>query len=253
VFTDWWRINPNYIKYLRAILPFLCKIQAKDVRYFIDKDFDGLKGHPAGNDLYCTHTYSIENILVNLKVLKMLLQGEYRCNDENGSEDISNISELYCNRLTEFIQIIKNANQIIHYARTENLSCCSIDNDLKKYASINLEHVKPAESESELWRIVGMLSEVSLDVLASREQDFISLDPIQDWRGKYYFAFFRKFLADLKDDRGSKAPKYFKQRANMSFSPQADIIRPLASIVDIPQCLSIFIDSCCVLGAPVIP
>jgi hypothetical protein len=30
VFTDWWRINPNYIKYLRAILPFLCKIQVKN-------------------------------------------------------------------------------------------------------------------------------------------------------------------------------------------------------------------------------
>jgi adenine-specific DNA-methyltransferase len=28
VFTDWWCGNPNYIKHLRAILPFLCKIQA---------------------------------------------------------------------------------------------------------------------------------------------------------------------------------------------------------------------------------
>jgi hypothetical protein len=37
VFTDWWRGNLNYIKYLRAILPFLCKIQAKLVEEFYQK------------------------------------------------------------------------------------------------------------------------------------------------------------------------------------------------------------------------
>lgn len=233
---------------LRVLLSRSTTAGAKDVRYFIDKDFDGLKGHKPGNDLYCTPTYSIENLLVDEQILLTLLRGEYRCSDENAADDIARIRGLYGDRLTEFLGLLKETNQLIHYARTLNIHINSIENDLKKYVQVSLEQVHSANPRTPPWKLIGMPKEVPNVDLVPYDHAFNELDPIREWRGKFVFAFFRKFLAELKEDRGCKAPRYFNKRAVMSFNPQGDITRSLASIAEIPPCLAEFFRRAMSLG-----
>ena len=53
---------------------------AEEVRsrilYFVDRDFDDLRGYPQGGDIFCTTSYSIENDLVNETVLRSILDDE---------------------------------------------------------------------------------------------------------------------------------------------------------------------------------
>ena len=226
---------------LRVILSRNVAADAQNVLFFIDKDFDGLKGHNPGRDLYCTPTYSIENLLIDIRVVETLMRGEYRCNDEDGDEEVRRIADLYKDRLEEFLVSMRGANQLIHYARAKAIRLSSIDNDIKKYVRVSLDAITQPNPATPAWQLVGLPHEVKPEELADCEPLFDRLDRVRDWRGKFIFSFFRRFLADLKEDRGSRAPQYFKKRASMSFVPQGDIIRTLASIIAIPPCLELFI------------
>ncbi len=245
-----------------SYVPFVCKGKdkvldlrlllsrniAKDcdrVRYFIDKDFDGLKGHPPGLDVYCTPCYSFENLLVNKTVLQILLTGEYRCSDENADADIDIVTRVFDERLSEFIECMHEANLLIYHARKNGIKLSDIKEDLNKYLSVTAGLVKLVINKGDLHQLVGYCEEPKQAEILASKIDFDKLDPCLDWRGKFIFSFFRKFLLDIKEDRGSKAPQYFASRANMSFTPGGDIIRSLASIISIPACFATFVSASC--------
>jgi hypothetical protein len=50
--------------------------------FFIDRDFDDLKGFASGSDLFMTEMYSIENYLVSERVFKSVLLDELKCAGE---------------------------------------------------------------------------------------------------------------------------------------------------------------------------
>lgn len=210
------------------------------VLYFIDRDYDLLKGRTQTNNLYMTPSYSIENLLVTEKNLKELLIGEYYCNDNHANEDITKIIELYRNRLNEFTSVMKKTNQLIHYIRVQKIKVKAIDVDaFKKIAKVSLEEVSCLSHDC--WQHIGLTSDISTEYLNITKKEFDKLDPVKNWRGKFLYAFFSKFLALLKEDRGKKKPTYFKERKNMTFNPTGDIIRTLASMIEIPICLKSFV------------
>lgn len=225
---------------LRVLLARNTAEDSDKVRYFVDHDFDGLKGHSPGGDLYCTPSYSFENLLVSRNVLESLLRSEYRCSDENGDLDIRKIGEIFGARLAEFIEYIREANHLIYLARITGVRLKEIQEDLKKYVLIRLDCIVPATDPEELPALVGYEYAPQAADLLTCVGAFNELDPVLHWRGKFLFAFFRKFLAELKEDRGSNLPKYFTQRSNMNFSPGSDVVRPLASMIPVPECLRAF-------------
>jgi len=234
-------LGKDYVLQLRQVLSRNTSQDSQLVRYFVDRDFDGLKGHEPGEDVYVTPCYSFENLLVNVTVLKKLMQSEFRCNAEDAAEDIEKIENLFAERLSEFISSIRQANFLLHAARSQGIKLNNADNELSKYVRISLSCVKSNGTQAEVAKLLGYATEPDESMLAASKPAFDKLDPQLDWRGKFIFAFFRKFLALLKDDRGGRSPKYFNSRANMDFNSNGDIIRSLASMITVPDCLRNFI------------
>ena len=82
---------------LLAFRQILSKREQADnnIAYFIDKDFDGFKGYPEGDDVYCTDGYSIENQMVGPEVLCELLRSEYKCEASNDGDCVDAIVQHY--------------------------------------------------------------------------------------------------------------------------------------------------------------
>lgn len=240
-YVPWVCKGKDNVLRLREILARNVAADSHLVRYFIDHDFDGLKGHPPGANLYVTPCYSIENLMVGRATLEELLCAEYKCHDEHAAQDIANIGQLFDQRWQEFIEGMREANRLLFSARIHGVVLGNVDNDIKKYLAIKLDGIAPLASADDVHSLIGYSSAPDAGHLAASEGAFDALDPLKDWRGKFVFAFFRRFLALLKEDRGTKAPVYFTCRANMSFNPDGDIIRALASTIMVPECLRLFL------------
>ncbi len=234
-------LGKDKVLQLRQILARNVASDSHLVRYFVDHDFDGLKGHPPAENLYVTPCYSIENLLVEQVVLEGLLRAEYRCHDEYASQDVEVIGKLFDDRVGEFIACMHDVNCFLHAARTQGIVLASVDNDIKKYLRISLGAIAVNEQAAALHTLIGYASAPDEATLAASLPAFEALDPMKDWRGKFWFVFFCKFLALLKEDRGAKNPQYFTQKASMTFAPEGDIIRSMASMIAVPQCLHQFV------------
>lgn len=233
-------LGKDKVLQLRQILARNVASDSHLMRYFIDHDFDGLKGQPFDDNLYVTPCYSIENLLVGQAVLEGLLRAEYRCHDEYAAQDVAVIGKLFEDRVSEFISCMRDVNCWLHSARTQGIILGEMKDDIEKYLRISLKAITTNAQAGELQVLIGYASAPDVTKLTASLPAFEALDPMKDWRGKFWFAFFRKFLKLLKDDRGTKNPQYFTQKAGMSFNADCDIIRSLASMIAVPQCLHQF-------------
>lgn len=208
--------------------------------YFIDKDFDGLKGFSPKKNTYITNRYSIENYFVSDDILRELLKGEFGCNDDNSCKDIDHILRIYEARLLEFFEISKTLNQIIHSARKSDIPLQINDSSYKKHIKVSLDNVEL--DENHLKKILKSPSiDIDLISLDEYEEDFNSLDQSDDWRGKFIFEFFKKFLSSLKDDRSSHSPQYFVARKTGINLPVDDsLVGIVSSLVNVPDCFRQF-------------
>ncbi|WP_336292396.1 DUF4435 domain-containing protein [Cronobacter dublinensis] len=208
--------------------------------FFIDKDFDYLKGREPSPDLYCTPVYSFENILICDLSLRQLLIGEFHCNDENAHSDLEKIKSIYDARKQEFLDAIRYVNNVIFHLRTNGIQANSIEKDLKKFIRVNLDRVDLIVGKKEIHQLVGLADDSVLADFVENDEGFKKLDPEKDWRGKFIYAFFCIILSELKEDRGKRPPSVFASRKNMTFDPRNDIFRALSSLSPIPTCLREF-------------
>lgn len=229
----------DHVLSLRALLKRNLDSDANKTFYLIDNDFDGTKGHSIGPDLYVTPTYSIENFLVTENALRELLVGEYKCSD--GDETVECIVTIFLERLDEFNEAMRLANQALHHCRTQGIKANSVENKIKKYVRIDLSKIEIRYTVEDLPRLVGVAENFHISQLEHTKINFELLDPIQNWRGKYLMAFFIEFLALLQEDRCQKEPTYFRGKRPINFNPKTSIVRTLSSICPPPTSLRTFI------------
>ncbi|UCZ86035.1 DUF4435 domain-containing protein [Pseudomonas sp. L5B5] len=210
------------------------------IRFFVDHDFDGLKGYTRGNDIYVTEGYSIENHLADRKILSSLLNSEFKCCSENDEKTVTTINDLFNHFLAAFFEIMRPVNQAIFYARTHNVKLKNIEDRIGEYFLFTLDSI--TDKKTDYFNLIGWPEETTRDI-SSIEADFSKIDPHMQWRGKFIFELFIKFLHQLKNDRTSETPKFFEKKAGVKFDPNGDIIRVLASLSTIPPSLSAFITS----------
>lgn len=222
---------------LRALLE---KREEKDkmIRYFVDKDFDHLKEHPAGEDVYLTEGYSIENSLVSKEILQSLLLSEFKCCADAEYEAIGKIEELYEKTLEQFFDEMRLANQAIFHARTNKIALKNIEDKITEYVQISLGEVSGKPNDP--YQLIGWPDDLGREILSSKEL-FDKLSPHMDWRGKFIYSFFIRFLKLIKDDRTSDAPTYFTKKSGVKYDPNGDVMRTLASLSVIPESLATFI------------
>ncbi|MBD8826713.1 DUF4435 domain-containing protein [Pseudomonas sp. CFBP 13602] len=208
------------------------------VRFFIDHDFDGLKGHSSGQDIYVTEGYSIENHLADAGILSSLLNSEFKCCVDEDENSVKRVSALYDDFLKVFFEIMRPVNQAIFYARTHDVKLRNIEDRIGKYFLFTLDSI--ADKNSDYFSLIGWPTDIARDI-SSVEEVFSKMDPQMHWRGKFIFELFVKFLHHLKNDRTSDSPKFFSKKAGVNFDPNGEIIRSLASLSTIPPSLSAFV------------
>lgn len=217
--------------------------------YFVDKDFDGLKNSPAGNDLYVTPTYSLENILVSKTALRCILLAEFKLGDFDAIDDLEKILCLFDNFLLQHEKELNEVNRIIHFVRQrsrlgDQLTSGSINKNCEKFADLKFVDlsINKVASGSELLSLIcvaGSLDEAQFDALKA---EFDGLNSSKDWRGKFLFYLFRRFVKFLVEDRNCKNPRFFtKGGGNIALDTSStSFIRTLASVCDIPSCFDAF-------------
>lgn len=226
---------------LRSLLRSNVAAANDPVAFFIDHDFDGFKGHADGADIYCTPTYSIENMCVDVDVLTSLLRAEFKCSDESADDDIRAITGIFEARKAEFLAAMEFPNRMLFYARRTRVKLAPVENDLRKYINVSLTQVRPVADAAEMLKLVGFSDAPDLLLVENEAIAFGELDPVNQWRGKFIYSFFRKILSEIKEDRGRRPPTHFAKRANVTFDPASDITRAIASMIKLPTCLISFI------------
>jgi hypothetical protein len=166
----------------------------KGVYYFVDRDYDDLQGREAGDDIFMTDYYSVENYLVTEAVLENILKTEM---DFNLRPELRKcVLNIFLSVFEEFLSRFSVVNFRIFLARRERLEIIDEKESLKKlWLDVSLQEIGPfRKPPEEIVRLIGQISEKEKEVY---KQGFDQLDPATRHRGKFMLAFFRKWLESL--------------------------------------------------------
>jgi hypothetical protein len=220
------------------------------VIFLIDRDFDGLKGHDGGDEIYITPTYSVENILVCKGAFRNILLAELKLADADAIRDVDRALILFDGLLQQHAVALREANELIHCARQEAmkgsmLTSGSISDQPRKFADIDGEtlFVVKKASGDDLRALITITAPIQAAVLESYKGSFSTFSPADNWRGKFLYFLFRKFISLLVEDRNRGTPRFFsKGGGKVSLDTSTDgLIRVLAAGCVIPPCLRGFI------------
>ncbi|HBP5743706.1 TPA: DUF4435 domain-containing protein [Pseudomonas aeruginosa] len=221
---------------LRALLSKSEEHPDKVNIYFADKDFDGLKSYPVGEDIYVTDTYSIENSLVCGEVLEKILRSDLKC-DHSEDDAIAHIMEEFNSLLREYEEKLRSTNLIIYHCRKRDIVLPSIE-DAKNFFSVTNDSVK-LKFDNPL-AILKWPDSHQAESIAQSEEEFNALCPLKDWRGKFLFYFFQEFIKNQVQRRTSSPAEVFKSRARVTFNPKTEL-RTFAVFCDMPKGLETFV------------
>lgn len=217
--------------------------------YFVDNDFDGLKGGAPGEDIYVTPTYSIENIVVSRVALRALLLSRFKLVDADTLGDVDQILLKFDALLKQHEMALAEANRLIHFVRNRSLAgdkytSGSIDSNCSKFADVrpaDLSVVQQAAGD-ELLKLIQVHKPIDATEFEKLKENFYALDSVTEWRGKFLFYLFRRFISVLVEDRNSTNPRFFsKGKGKISLDTSSiSLIGTLASVCQIPDCLAEF-------------
>ena len=215
---------------LRALLSDSKEHAGKKTIYFVDKDYDGIKSYPHGEDIYITDTYSIENNLVSADVLEKILRSDLKCGHIE-DDAIDHITTEYQALISQYKDKLKAPNLIIYHCRKSGTVLPSID-DAKDFFSVTHDSIKLKFDDP--FEILGWPDHGSRDAIVHSEAEFDSLCPLKDWRGKFLFHFFQEFIKNQVERRTSRPQRVFKSRAPVTFNPKTEL-RTFAVFCEIPE------------------
>jgi hypothetical protein len=202
------------------------------IYFFLDRDFDDLKGHATGPDLFLTEMYSIENYLASERVLESILIDELKC----AGEPIDRALSLFRVVMRNFFEAMSPANKRIFYARrlSIGLTGSGIENRIGKYVVTELESVRAVTDPDVLRDLIPLEREAEAEETTELSIEFEGLDPAARHRGKFIAAFFLKWLDLLAEERLSATKGIFDTAVRPHFSAQQLTLRSLATRSDIP-------------------
>lgn len=215
---------------------------SKDVYFFVDRDFDDLRGETLGESTYMTDGYSIENNLVNEEVIEEILKIELNC---QGRPDIRKIvTSIFLEAYKDFLDHSKEINFLIFCMRKLGIeSNESLPNSLSRILSFSMTGVAVKEGVS-MDTVVSPLREISAQEMDALRPSFMELDPAARYRGKFSLSFMLKWLAIVaKHRRDADSPIF----SGMDMEAKTHIDRlnvfSLAARSPVPQSLVEFVST----------
>lgn len=216
-----------------------CSGLAIGIYMFVDRDFDGLRGQAAGNDIFCTRAYSIENYFVSEAILKSILTDELRCTAETDHRD--RIVKLFRRVLNEFNDCMEQANRRIFRARLLGIRGPGIEEKITRYVDISPHEVRRNYDELGLRKLIALEREPTRREIDDIDSKFDALDPSLDYRGKYLLRFFLGWLEKLSDERTRCGQTLLPDAGNVKFSVTVLTLRSLATRAPVPDGLEQFV------------
>lgn len=172
----------------------------ENVYFFIDHDFDGLRGYPDGGDIYVSDAYSIENSLVCKDVLNNILCVELHCHGEHlaRAEVLAAFDQIY----DIFLNVTRPHNLRIFLARQLGIETRPLPTRLGKLAEIALTNIKPHEEDA--IAVIKLEREPIQSEIDQNIEKFDQLNPRQSYRGKFALMFFLRWIELLGNDRNAE-------------------------------------------------
>lgn len=210
------------------------------VYFFVDRDYDDLKGHTSDTDLFCTDMYSIENYLVSTRVMESVLTEEFRC--PAGATDMHRVLAIFTGTLEKFNRAMKAPNRRMFQARRLGIRGRTVTDPVGKYVRISLNDVVASYTESDLTTLIQLEREPTQAEVARLDEEFNRLDPITRHRGKFLIQFFYQWLTLLAEERRRGVQALFSDSIDVRFSAQKLPFDSLASRSDLPSGLARFVE-----------
>ena len=209
------------------------------IYYFLDRDFDDLKGFAPGPEVFLTEMYSVENYLVSERVLESILTDEFKC----AGEKIESALSLFRTIMKSFCEAMLPGNRRIFYARrlSIGLTGSGIENGVTKYVATELELVRAIASSEDLGVLIPLKREPDTEETRKIDFEFDELDPPSRHRGKFILAFFLKWLDLLAEERTFVRKGIFSSPRRVHFSAQQLSMRSLATRSEVPSGLKEFL------------
>ena len=208
------------------------------VYFFVDRDFDGLRERPPGDDIYVTGCYSVENEMLVPEVLHSLLVDEFKL--FVGGEEIDRLAA-HAERVLESICVaLTAANKRIFVARRLGVPL-QIDDSVTKYIALDANGASVRHTEEQLERLVKYERPVPSELWAAMDAAFENLEPRVDYRGKFLLRGLANWFRLLAELRESGANNFFSDPLSIRFSPEHLSLRALASRRKAPDSLVRFV------------
>jgi hypothetical protein len=211
------------------------------VYFFIDRDFDGLKGSSASKSVFLTEGYSLENYLVSPAVLDKTLIDLFHC---DGRPDVRSKIVVEFERVyAEFLSVTKQLNIRIYIARKCGVKLNkTITDKISDIAQVSLGAVVASNNDPS--SIITYIREISEDEIKNIICQFGSLDPAKNFRGKFALMFFRRWLDLLADDFDARQTDLFSDIKRVEKVRRKELtIGHFASCSDFPPGLDTFVQT----------
>lgn len=213
--------------------------QLSSIYFFVDNDYDGLRGCQESSDLYCTDSYSFENYLATNEVLISILEDELGCVAD--FQDVERSVQLYEKVSHEFCEAMSQVNFRLFLAAKYDLGRGRLDNRINSFVTLSLDNVRKNYCEAKLKNLIPLLDEADECQVARASEEFSGvLEPMMSSRGKYVLSFFLAWLDKLAEARRAGAFP-FSEASKIKYNRASMSERSLASRSPIPSGLSDFI------------
>jgi len=220
-------------------------LRASNTIFFVDHDFDGMRGMAESGAIYMTPCYSVENLYIDKLVVRKILTEEFLLDDFDNSEELENIIELYEQRLAELVASLTPLNAWIAIQREKEDASSKLNlgsTKLNKFVTISLEKVDSKYTIDSLDAMFPDAIEVSEGELQTKILEFDGGNKVLLFRGKYLIEFLRVFLDLLKEDKRNSIPNYFSSKSNVKLVLSKNILSELSQYAITPDCLKEFLN-----------
>jgi hypothetical protein len=208
------------------------------IYFFVDRDFDELRGRTQTSNVFLTDRYSIENYLVDDSVLKELLTNDFHCHGQIDLRDrvASRFAALY----DDFLAATREINFRLFVARNLKVEPSRpLPAKIGALANVGLTSVTVMCTPEEA--VVLKDGEFPDDINELR-QKFDELDAKERYRGKFALMFLMAWLDRLAEDYRSDASIFFDKSAT-KYTVRLERISPgaLAAKSNPPIGLDVFL------------
>ena len=213
---------------------------SEDVYFFVDRDFDDLRGAVADNSIYMTDCYSVESYLVTRDVLDQILKVEFHCHSSPAVRH--KVMALFETVYEQFLGVSRDYNRDLHVARTQAIELRrALPKTVSKLASVELDEV--TASGVPVNQVIVTEPEITPELRDVCALQFDALDAGTRYRGKFSLAFLRAWLEKLAVERRRPGSPYFEGlNPDVKVSTEKLTLATLAARSDPPIGLAAFLE-----------